>query len=243
MRNNGGTPRTRGRRSGEPRGGKRALVLCGGGVTGVTYEIGALRALDDLLVDVSVNDFDVYVGTSAGSLVGGLLANGISPAAMALGLDGTNSDLSPPTRFSIYRPNVSEFATRLLRLPVLVREMAWEVLRHPARLGTLDMLGALAPLIPSGIFDHGALINYLHRVLSLPGLTDDFRELACELHIVASALDSGERVVFSPFRNAHVPISRAAAASSAVPMLFKPVRIDGVDYVDGGIKGNAAIDV
>src|SRR4029077_12450168 len=66
----------------DPTGGKRALVLCGGGVTGVTYEIGALRALDDLLVDVSVNDFDIYVGTSAGSIVGALLSNGISPSAM-----------------------------------------------------------------------------------------------------------------------------------------------------------------
>src|SRR2546421_2384614 len=242
MPTNGRTPRA-GTRTRGPRGGKRALVLCGGGVTGVTYEIGALRALDDLLVDSSVNDFDIYVGTSAGSLVGGLLANGISPAAMALGMEGASSDLAPPTRFSIYRPNVTELASRLLRVPALVREIALETVRHPGRWGTLDVLGVLAPLIPSGVFDHGALVDYIHRVLSLPGLTDDFRELACELHIVASALDSGERVVFSPFRNAHVPISQAAAASSAIPMLFKPIRIDGVDYVDGGINGNAAIDV
>jgi predicted acylesterase/phospholipase RssA len=101
----------------------------------------------------------------------------------------------------------------------------------------------LAPLIPSGLFDHSALIRYLHNVLCLPGLTDDFRELSTELFIVACALDSDERVIFSPFRNSHVPISRAAAASCAIPLLFKPVRIDGVDYIDGGIKGNAAIDV
>jgi hypothetical protein len=52
----------------DPTGGKRALVLCGGGITGLTYAIGALRALDDLLVGSSVNDFDIYVGTSAGSM-------------------------------------------------------------------------------------------------------------------------------------------------------------------------------
>ncbi len=58
------------------------------------------------------------------------------------------------------------------------------------------------------------------------------------------ALDSGQRVVFSRFNErAHVPISMAAAASSAMPMLFKPVRIDDIDYVDGGIKGISAIDV
>ena len=227
----------------DPTGGKRALVLCGGGVTGLTYEIGALRALDDLLVDLTVNDFDIYVGTSAGSIVGGLLANGIGPAAMAMGLEGTNRDLRPPAPLALYRPNLSEVGRRLLRLPLVLREMASEAARHPRKLGGLDLVGMLSPLVPSGLFDHGAIVDYIHRVLTLPGLSDDFRELEAELHIVTCALDSDERVVFSRFHNAHVPISLAAAASSAIPVLFKPVRVDGVDYVDGGMKGNAAIDV
>jgi NTE family protein len=226
-----------------PVGGKRALVLCGGGVTGLTYEIGALRALDDLLVDHSVNDFDIFVGTSAGSIVSALLANGISPAAMALGISGASSDLRMPSPWSIYRPNLTEVAARLLRLPGLLREMVWEAARRPDRLASLDLIGMLSPLLPSGIFDHAAVVDYIQRVLCLPGLTDDFRQLDPELHIVTCALDSDERVIFSRFHNAHVPISRAAAASSAIPVLFKPIRIDGVDYVDGGIKGNAAIDV
>jgi NTE family protein len=227
----------------DPTGGKRALVLCGGGITGLAYEIGALRALDDLLVDLTVNDFDIFVGTSCGSIAGALLANGVSPSAMAMGLAGTNRDLRPPTQLALYRPNVGELASRMLRLPGLLRRMAWELARHPDRLGGLDFLGMLSPLLPTGIFDHGALTGYLHTILSLPGLTDDFRELDAELHIVACALDSDERVVFSRLHNAHVPISRAAAASSALPVLFKPIRIDGVDYLDGGIKGNASIDV
>ena len=45
---------------------KTALVLGGGGFTGGVYEIGALRALDLLSVNRTVNEFDVYVGTSAG---------------------------------------------------------------------------------------------------------------------------------------------------------------------------------
>lgn len=55
---------------------KTALVLAGGGVTGAAYEIGALRALDDLLHGFSVNDFDVFIGTSAGALVAACLVNG-----------------------------------------------------------------------------------------------------------------------------------------------------------------------
>ena len=58
---------------------KTALVLAGGGLTGAMYEIGALRAIDDILTDRSVNDFDIYVGTSAGAIVGALLANGATP--------------------------------------------------------------------------------------------------------------------------------------------------------------------
>src|ERR1700680_4813335 len=103
---------TRSRPSPDPTGGQRELVLCGGGITGLTYEIGALRALDDLLVGSSVNDFDVYVGTSAGSMVGALLANGITPTEMALGIDGSNSLLRPPTQWGLYRPNIAEAAGR-----------------------------------------------------------------------------------------------------------------------------------
>ena len=51
-------------------------------MTGAVYEIGALRAIDDLLVDRNVNDFDIYVGTSAGAIVASFLANGISPETM-----------------------------------------------------------------------------------------------------------------------------------------------------------------
>src|SRR5438270_2344961 len=146
--------------------GKRALVLAGGGIVGLTYEIGALRALDDLLVGITVNDFDIYVGTSAGSFVGALLANGITPTEMALGLEGSNRRLRPPTRWTIYRPNLGEFAGRALKLPELVRELAWELARHPSRLNPLDLIGFLSPLLPSGIFSSHALMRYLERLFT-----------------------------------------------------------------------------
>src|SRR6201997_2897406 len=65
-----------------PRRDKTALVLGGGGFTGGVYEIGALRALDLLAVKSTVNNFDVYVGTSAGSFIASLCANGVTPEEM-----------------------------------------------------------------------------------------------------------------------------------------------------------------
>src|SRR5213080_981187 len=70
------TPKRRRKRS------KSALVLGGGGFTGGVYEIGALRALDLLAVNRTINEFDVYVGTSAGSFVASMVANGITPEQM-----------------------------------------------------------------------------------------------------------------------------------------------------------------
>src|SRR5664279_5686832 len=61
---------------------KTALVLGGGGFTGGVYEIGALRAIDLLSVNRTVNQFDVYVGTSAGSFVAANVANGVTPEEM-----------------------------------------------------------------------------------------------------------------------------------------------------------------
>src|SRR5579863_8837690 len=71
-----------------PTGGARrrpsrtALVLGGGGFTGGVYEIGALRALDLLSVDRAFHKLDVYVGTSAGSLIAAAVANGVTPEEM-----------------------------------------------------------------------------------------------------------------------------------------------------------------
>src|SRR5258708_13018551 len=58
---------------------KTALVLAGGGITGFLYEVGVLAALDELAGGAASNDFDVYVGTSAGAVLASLLANGARP--------------------------------------------------------------------------------------------------------------------------------------------------------------------
>src|SRR5213592_284349 len=85
---------------------KTALVLGGGGFTGGVYEIGALRAFDLLAVNRTVNDFDVYVGTSAGSFVGSLLANGVPAEEMMRVLNKRlPSPPEDPDLGTLLRPN------------------------------------------------------------------------------------------------------------------------------------------
>ena len=96
-----------------PRRSKTALVLGGGGFTGGVYEIGALRALDLLSVNRTVNQFDVYVGTSAGAFVASMAANGSSMMSSTgvsarCGRRGRRAE----GRTSLSRTTITFFATR-----------------------------------------------------------------------------------------------------------------------------------
>src|SRR3982750_3738806 len=111
-----GSSRSRRRRR---RPSKTALVLGGGGFTGGVYEIGALRALDLLAVNRTVNEFDVYVGTSAGSFVASLAANGVTPEEM---MRVVNQQVPTPfrdvDRGTLMRPNAMEFAQAGALMPL-----------------------------------------------------------------------------------------------------------------------------
>src|SRR5688500_4438991 len=110
--------RGRGGRARRPRS-KTALVLGGGGFTGGVYEIGALRALDLLTVNRTVNDFDVYVGTSAGSFVASMVANGVTPEEMMRVVDHQRPTSFPDLDLgNLLRPNIGGFARSAFTLPL-----------------------------------------------------------------------------------------------------------------------------
>ncbi len=93
------------------RSSRTALVLGGGGFTGGVYQIGALRALDLLSSNRSVNQFDIYVGTSAGALIASLVANGVTPEQMMRTVnDQVPHSLPPLDREMFLRLNKGEFA-------------------------------------------------------------------------------------------------------------------------------------
>jgi NTE family protein len=236
-----GSGRTRRRR---PRRSKTALVLGGGGFTGGVYEIGALRALDLLAVDRTVNQFDVYVGTSAGALIAALAANGVSPEQM---MRVVNDQVPQPFRDvsldMLMRPNYREFISRGLQLPFHALGVLREVGRALPRLSTVDLAVALADLLPSGLYTGSGIEEYMRTVLSDPDRTDDFRELGSELYLAATDLDTCERIVFGAPGWDDVPISTAVRASAALPMVYRPARVKDRELVDGGIVSTTNLDI
>ncbi len=96
---------------------KVALVLAGGGITGAVYEVGALRAINNILRDLTVNDFDTYVGTSAGALICALIANGFSPEEIIQTLDNRHPEIGGVNVGDIFRADVAEYLRSLLNIP------------------------------------------------------------------------------------------------------------------------------
>ncbi|MHB8573378.1 MAG: patatin-like phospholipase family protein [Candidatus Dormibacteria bacterium] len=220
-----------------------ALVLSGGGLMGGVYEMGALCALDDVLLNRSLTELDVYVGTSAGSVVAACLANGMTPKRMLRTLAGEVNRGEQPQRRHLFTPDYEEILRRITALP---RNFAWAVrhyLRNARDMDLLDFLLLFTEALPAGVLDPGPLEEWFAGVLRVPGRTDSFDALRSELLVVATELDSGERAVFGHGFRTDVAISKAVAASCAIPVVYTPVRIGGSDYIDGGVRGNTSLDL
>ena len=223
---------------------KTALVLGGGGFTGGVYEIGALRALDLLATNSTVNEFDVYVGTSAGAFVSSLVANGVTPEEMMRVL---NRDLPSPIRdidlSTLLSPNYGGFLKGSLTFPFKLYAVVKELAGQMAEVSAVDLAGALAGLLPKGLYTGRGIERYVEEVLSDPDRSNDFRLLERELYLTATDLDTTERVILGEGEWAEVPISRAVAASGALPGIYEPVEIAGREFIDGGILSTTNVDV
>jgi predicted acylesterase/phospholipase RssA len=236
-------PKTGGKRRPRKKS-KTALVLGGGGFTGAVYEIGALRALDLLSVNRTVNEFDVYVGTSAGSFVASLAANGVTPEEM---MRVVNQQVPTPFRDmdvgTLLRPNLLAWAKAGAKLPLRTAALARQVAGQIGSVSVMDLLLGLAEALPSGMYSGAGLEKYVKTVLSDPDRSDDFRFLEAELYLTATDLDTCERIVFGSEGWDDVPISTGVRASTALPMVYEPVRVGDRELVDGGIVSTTNLDI
>jgi NTE family protein len=227
--------RTRRRRS------KIALVCAGGGVTGALYEIGCLKALEETL-DLDLTRLDCYVGVSGGAFVASLLASGFGPGQIYREITtGGASPFGVPAA-SIFRLGVAEYARRALRLPSAAMAAAKALLSGDSS-SPGDVLLPFLEVMPPGLLDNSGVEEFLSALFARFGKTNDFDRLGTPLRIVAVDLDRGETVAFGDRTHRSVTIAQAVQASTALPGLYRPVRLQGRDYVDGGVTKTAHLNL
>jgi NTE family protein len=222
---------------------KTAVVLAGGGISGIVYEAGALQAINEVLNDRTVNDFDHYVGTSAGAVVAAFLANGITPDMILSAATGSHPEVRPFARRDLWQFQGSSLLRSLAAMPARLASTGYEFLRNPRDASLFNLIWSALDTLPPALYDSANLENYLRETLTALGGSNNFRELEKELDIVATDLSNGQRMVFNRENPLAVPISLAASASGAVPIVYNPVPIGPSEYVDGALRGNASIDL
>lgn len=194
-----------------------ALALSGGGARGLA-QIGILKALEEAGIKI-----DIIVGTSMGSIIGGLYSAGYSVHQLDSIARNTNwNDLLSSER---------ETNRRELFIDQKVTE--------DKAIFSLRMKG-LTPIIPTSLNNGQKLSNYLNLLtLQAPIHVDSsFDELKTRFRAVCTDLVTGDPVVISKG-----PLSQAMRASSSVSFFLSPVRTDSLILVDGGLVANIPVEI
>ena len=193
---------------------RRALVLGGGGLTGIAWETGLLLGLERL--GSSLRAADLIVGTSAGSTVAAQIA-GPTPLEelYQAQLEGRVAEL--PGKLDVWG---------LLRFALALRFTKGER-QALAKVGELSLKADTV-----GEPARHAVIEQRLPVDEWPGI---------DLKIPAVNASTGEFTVFD--RSSGVSLVDAVAASCAVPMVWPPVTIGAQRYIDGGTRSVANVDL
>ena len=102
---------------------KLALVLAGGAVTGGAFKLGGLKAFSRFMVNRRFNNFDIFVGVSAGSIIAAFLANAIPIGQIIRSLEGKKGMLAPMRAAELYFPNYQDFTIN--PLAALIRMLSF----------------------------------------------------------------------------------------------------------------------
>ena len=217
--------------------GKTAICASGGGTTGIYFEMGVLKCLDDCLTNCGVNDFDMMFGISAGAVVTSILSVGYTPDELMASLAGVPGGRVPPLSFSLLRLshfNHEDIRWRMASAAKTGLRAFWDSLRGRGG-DTAEKLFLEYTSLVGAPFHSSEFEVILRNVLQLSGSTNDFRKLPLELYVGASDQDARTHVLFGSDGYDHVPISKAVQASLSVNPAFSSVPIDGRYYEDGAI--------
>jgi NTE family protein len=219
------------------------LCLCGGGVTGAMYQVGCLAALEDRIEAFQAGNFDLFVGAASGAAVATAVAGGLSVQRLYRALLDPADDFFPLSRHHLLRIDLAELLRGFGTTIAAARHIIASAASNPLDVNVWTELERFVDSLPAGVFTLDPYERFIGEFMTRRGIPHSFAELPRPLYIVANDLDAGQRVVFGQEPLAGVPIPRAIAASSALPILYAPVRHDGRDYIDGGIGDVAHIDL
>lgn len=197
---------------------KRALVLAGGGVAGVAWELGVLRGIQDAdpALAAAVISADVIIGTSAGSLVAVQVTSGTPLARL---YDRQLEAVTAPTP----EVDVSRFITRFTE--VAQGADGPEDLRRRIGAFALEVDAAGEPARRASIAARLPVHTWPDQLIQ----------------VTAVDAETGEPVVFT--RDSGVDLVDAVTASTAVPAVWPPATIDGRRYMDGGMRSATNADL
>ena len=215
----------------ERRRGSKSINLAGGGISGIYYELGVLKCLDDAF-DVDIRDFDFYYGISAGSVVAAGLANDLAVDDLLQKLGRIDRTWPYRLQLGLRHLNVGELPRRFMLVQRELGSYVSRMLRGEDELSVTSLLGAWAVAL-GPLFDNTEFEVVLRKLFTSGDRSNDFRDLPRRLFIGASDQDRRSPVLFGADGFDHVPISRAVQASTAMHPFFPSVEIDGRRYTDG----------
>ncbi len=222
------------------RSSKSALTLLGGGVTGAYFHFGALAALDDHLSKRSY-DFNVFTGVSAGSLVAATTAVGLKPQRAVEAILVDDRDAFHIERRDVYRFSLLDMGAEGLKFLWTLFYLIY--LRVNFSADAPSFFWGLKDSLPSGLFSMRFYEAWIKKMFDRNQLPVFFNQIPRELYIPAFDLDGCQRIVFGRDGFRHIPIYKAIAASSAIPIFFQPVQIEDRFYVDGATSDNTHLDI
>ena len=217
--------------------GQRALCASGGGITGLYFEMGALKCLSDCLPKGALNAFDSFFGISAGAVLTGILANGYSMDEFMAAISGHPTERIPSVDLSLLK--VAHVSLAALRTPVEnairgIVSTVGDVLRLKASPSLSSLILDYSDLLSAPFTADGyeAMLRFL---FTRPGATNDFRKLPRPLYIGATDQDAREHVLFGEPGLDAVPVSKAIQASLSINPAFGSTKIGERYYVDGAV--------